>query len=244
MIKSISKLIDINADWNTGTLTDVVAVNDSLELDNWEETFETGNSFVDGGLTVSRETTSAKEGNYGLLTDGGNSYQQKVTSFTVSPNDTENKEISFRTWVRVESGLGLCGICFGVPETIGQNGYQIILDTRDGTTSSAGLQIRKDYDSLSVLAFDEVTINIDTWYKIRVTLDNSGHISTAVDDINGTVIASAMADDTSYSDGRFGICSYSESSFDTVFTRYTYQFSGIRLSETIDLSPIGSVERF
>ena len=34
MIKSISKLIDINADWNTGTLTDVVAVNDGLELDN------------------------------------------------------------------------------------------------------------------------------------------------------------------------------------------------------------------
>ena len=32
MIKSISKLIDINADWNNGTLTDVVAVNDSLEL--------------------------------------------------------------------------------------------------------------------------------------------------------------------------------------------------------------------
>ena len=34
MIKSISKLIDINADWNNGTLTDVVAVNDSLELAN------------------------------------------------------------------------------------------------------------------------------------------------------------------------------------------------------------------
>ena len=33
MIKSISKLIDTNADWNTGTLTDVVAVNDGLELD-------------------------------------------------------------------------------------------------------------------------------------------------------------------------------------------------------------------
>ena len=32
MIKSISKLIDTNAEWNNGTLTDVVAVNDSLEL--------------------------------------------------------------------------------------------------------------------------------------------------------------------------------------------------------------------
>ena len=32
MIKSISKLIDINADWNLGTLTDVVAVNEGLEL--------------------------------------------------------------------------------------------------------------------------------------------------------------------------------------------------------------------
>ena len=34
MIKSISKLIDTNADWNTGILTDVVAVNDGLELEN------------------------------------------------------------------------------------------------------------------------------------------------------------------------------------------------------------------
>ena len=32
MGESISKFIDITADWNTGTLTDVVAVNDSLEL--------------------------------------------------------------------------------------------------------------------------------------------------------------------------------------------------------------------
>ena len=34
MIKNISKLIDITADWNTGTLTDVVAVNDGLKLAN------------------------------------------------------------------------------------------------------------------------------------------------------------------------------------------------------------------
>ena len=32
MIKSISKLIDINAEWNNGTLTDVVVANDGLEL--------------------------------------------------------------------------------------------------------------------------------------------------------------------------------------------------------------------
>ena len=48
MIKNISKFIDITADWNTGTLTDVVAVNDSLQLTGSWDTSSATNYFSVG----------------------------------------------------------------------------------------------------------------------------------------------------------------------------------------------------
>ena len=55
MIKSISKLIDTNVEWNNGTLTDVVAVNDSLELaNNYSLSFDGTGDYVSvaGGSTL------------------------------------------------------------------------------------------------------------------------------------------------------------------------------------------------
>ncbi len=204
------------------------------------EDFEENNIFDLGDLSTSRENNSAKTGSYGLLVQGGANYHQKVYSeiFFLSNN------FSIQGWVRPESGgshsASLSGFSFGVPELIGDEGYQVILDVSDGSGSTANFQIRKDF--ITVLGSENPEVNEGSWYFIKAERKDNGDIIGRLYNENMDLLSSISVNDHTYTQGYIGISSFDRASFDDIsIVINDYIQEGYRISNPISLDNIKKV---
>jgi len=181
------------------------------------EDFETGNSLTLGDMPVERQAGSAKNGSYGLKRTSGAAASQKV----IDDIAERGADFLLSGWVRTDSDhsvTGLTGLCFGVPAGLGISGYQVLLDVRNGSagTTTAGIQLRKDYSTGSLLASASVTVNTNSWYFIEVTWSSAGLITAKLYNASLELISTISATDTTYASGKYGVAAYSNSSFDDI----------------------------
>ena len=165
MIKSISKLIDTNADWNTGTLTDVVAVNDSLELniitienENFETDLGGWQYFGAPGYSLSRVSDGGSYRAYisGESPGSGNSGMGKTFSI---PNHDE-VTLSF-TW-RAKSDTTVSTVT---------NAHLVILDAdTDNELYSEGLITGGSLDTGYNNYYKDITSIISGYSNITIQL--------------------------------------------------------------------------
>ena len=169
--------------------------------------FETETGFNYGSLNPVRTTEAKKNGEYGLRGDG-----EKVYKRACIPENS-GRDVVFKAWVcpRSSDVTSLAAICFGQQTTGERYGYQCLIDQRYGGV----MQIRKNYDSGSPLAESTIpTILVDTWYRFEVTWESSGKITFELYDTSNALIDTITANDTTYTDGYYGVAAYQNTDWD------------------------------
>jgi hypothetical protein len=169
--------------------------------------FETEVGFDYGSLNPTMATEAKKNGEYGIRGDGGKAYKRACRQ------ENSGRDVIFEAWVcpRSSDVTSLAAICFGQQTSGERNGYQCLIDQRSGGL----MQIRKNYDSSSPLAQSNVpTILDDTWYWFRVTWESNGQITFELYDATGSLIDSISANDSTYTDGYYGVAAYQNADWD------------------------------
>ncbi|MHA1223089.1 MAG: DUF2341 domain-containing protein, partial [Candidatus Heimdallarchaeaceae archaeon] len=176
--------------------------------------FENQTKFNEGTLSISYSQTNVKHGSYSLKAEGGENYKRK----TIDQNSSRNR--AFETWIMPLSSsvTSLAGIMIAA-QTTEKNGYQALLDQRNGTDSSSPEQLRKDYSTENILETGNYNITTNTWYFLRTIWLNNGTIKMELYNENETLLKSISASDSTYTDGHYGICAYQNAIFDVYRVR-------------------------
>lgn len=181
------------------------------------ENFEDGVSVFDAGDTSTFfiATDGGFAGsNYLRRTQAGNSHRGIRASSVTWDNATTE---TLRAYLRADAGgTNLAALRFGA-QTSSYNGYGAYIDTRNGSSGTAGFQLRLD-NGTSPLAWQSVTITPGTWYRVEVDWRNTSPRITArlYEGDGATVLAEITSDDTTYSTGEVGLHSFNQASFDEV----------------------------
>jgi len=174
--------------------------------------FEDSIDFDSGNLSVATSSASAKYGSLGIEADGGSGYSQ---AFRDGINSGRN--LVWETWVREDSGssnTSLGGI--GVGHQNGdadRNGYQAVIDPR----GSPYFFVREDYQSGSPLCTDNSNAVLqDTWYFVQLKWEDNGGLTGSVysNPASSTPILTCSANDTTYTDGEYGVSAYQMADWD------------------------------
>lgn len=188
------------------------------------ETFETGNLFTEGTLSVIRRAASAYKGGYGLYAEGHNSHLRTKLSSTVLQDTTGIYR--YETMVRPvlnSSSHSLVGLSFCGDVADTNNVYTAFIDTRNNEVnpsvplSDMGLQLRYGPGWDNILKTANLKINFGQWYRLVVTHNQTtGLIEVVLEDESGTVLNNISTVDQRLKGGRFGIFTVGVGDFDLV----------------------------
>lgn len=187
----------------------------------WED-FETGNRMTSIQEATTSEWARVDDGppnnfvfNYTNGLVWSTRWDDSIT-YSASPTFFMEGMVRVRT-----DGTTLAGLVIAKQAGANNNGYQILIDRRNGTGSSAGFHIRLNrlFSSGNILAFDAgVSIVTNRWYRIQVDWRDSGTRITArlYDTTTDTLISTLTTNNTTYTSGRLGIIGYQETSYDNI----------------------------
>ena len=227
MVESISRRTDTNAEWNTGILTDVVAVNDGLELvNNCFESFESdfGNFYANftAGGSYSLSSEQSRDGEFSL----------KITKDSSSDNISMMNDTDlfgyYEIWVYVSGNNSDWHL-------LGVSSMTIQFAKRDISNTNFAYEDTRVHSS----AQDTGIIQTQGWHKL--VIDNSDN--TLEVSIDNKVVYSA---DKLSSENSVHFSSYWNASagdvlyFDNFFCGYSLQ--GTRQSPQIDLPTAGTLD--
>lgn len=180
----------------------------------FEDFEDISHPFSSGSLAPTINTASEKNGVYGLEGDGLGGYRRAVVPKNL------NRGYTIEGWVYsgyAGDNADLPGLGIGMQSANELNGYQIILDWRSGTGTTADFQIRKNYGSSSPVATSSATtVTADTWYYINVTWQSNGRINATLQNSALQTVASLSAIDTTYTTGYYGVVAYRDGFWDDV----------------------------
>ena len=245
MIKRISKLIDINADWNNGTLTDVVAVNDGLELKNdYALSFDGVNDYVK--LSNSNTTFTDFE-----LEINAELYRSTAIQMIIGIFEPSVDATNYSIGLFITSDDNLNFVCrspsgsyqvitfnyssFGEIKKINakKNGNTLELYVDDVLEASAtftdfittfdDIYLGKNVDENSFDYFADCLIK-----NAKISLDNTTFLDWEMNEGTGTTLTDYAGSNDGTINGATWINSYLP--------------TGNRLSPTIDLSTVGTVD--
>ena len=235
----IIETTDTQAGWGAGTLSGVVATTNGLELGPETEDFESTHGLTEGNMPVAISPAQSASGANSLAGSVSKAYSQRVSPEVCS----RGQDFFYSGMVRIDSGwitTGLTGLCIGVPAGLGKLGYQIILDDRNGETTSAAMQIRVDYDSTRILGNNtSVSVAADTWYRLDITWSVAGVITAKLYNLAGTYLAEVSGVDQTYTAGKCGVCCYESAFWDDLKFPFCLA-SGQRIAPAIDISSLSA----
>ncbi len=166
---------------------------------------------IDTGETsyFTRTANSAKNGSFGLLGRGSNSYREAVISGT----DEALDGLHIGAWLRADDDGGHSFKAPGIIYcwTDASNHYVAGIDMRD-----PNIYIREPFSSFGSesSSLSNSSIVHDTWFWMEVTGNSTSSTATLYDDIGGTVIATVTRVDNTQTSGPIGVAVYSDGAFD------------------------------
>lgn len=188
------------------------------------ETFETGNLFTEGTLSVIRQATSAYKGGYGLYAAGTHDTLRTKLSSVVLQDLTGTYR--YETMVRpvlTDWGQSLVGLAFCGATADTQDVYSAFIDTRNTAnnpavpTTTMGLQLRYGPGWNELLNATLQEINFGQWYRLVVTHNQTtGLIEVVLEDEDGVVLNKITKVDKRLKGGRFGVFTVGAGDFDLV----------------------------
>jgi len=237
--KTGSDVTDIEtttADFAEGTLTDVVAVNDGLELVfkkvYLDDDFENGNINGWNGDTVNVliDDTSKVNGTYSIVSD---------SSDAIIWNGEDLEESYNEMYFHCVDGAGVGQEIKMLIRYQDDNNYY---DIRWGGNSALEFAVTNG-GTRTVLTSNTQDITAGTTYMFIVSTD-SDYFNARLCDSNGNEIAGVRTYDTTFTHGYTGVFLRNEANIyvDDVFQRnQDYEPTGTRQSPQLDLSPIDTV---
>ena len=178
------------------------------------EDFESGNQFNAGSSGWTRSGTHAAAGSFGYGRGSGTSHQSRSYSgetFSAGP------DFNYEGWIRLDDGgTNLAGLVFGHTGS-GNNGYQVIIDGRNGSGSSAPFQLRLNASTTPLGTSTSPTISNNAWYRITVEWRTSApRITCRLYNASGSLLATITSNNTNYTSGRLALHAYNAASFDNI----------------------------
>jgi hypothetical protein len=179
--------------------------------------------WIDGisGLLVS--TDVAFSGTKSLkVEDNSGDIIGRTPFFNIKSTRTNPVKIS--TWVYTTSDASTTNLCgVGIfndgnetPATY-SDGYYAVVDTRNGTGSTAAFQIRKTADSGTILDSDDsLSVVSDAWYRVEMYVDGDNQIVAKLYDTDMELLSTLTSTDTDYTEGYFALTTYEEAYFDDI----------------------------
>ena len=242
MGNSISRRTDTNVEWNTGTLTDVVAVNDALEL--------VGGAVTNYDYTSDPNLTGVNGESYAIydaVNDRINFHITRLDSFSryhaVSPVDRQNYTLEHDITITNEH-FDQWGEIAGIILTGTGISLWLTFDTDTGATTTLNFR-------LGGFTGSRYAVTLNETYHVKSVVQNGNAICTVKNSSGTTVISETTFISSPGICDTFGFGfpavedsqdNWTEGYIDNLSISGGYIGQGNRLSPTIDLSAIGSVE--
>lgn len=186
----------------------------------WED-FETGNRMIGTSRRPLSDWNRVDEGDkspqHVMSYTGPASHAQiyqTVTTYSASPT------FLLECRVRMNAGgTNLAGPAFGKQSSGNFDGYTVILDTRNRTGGTAGLQLRLN-NGTSPLAWQAIAINVGEWYRVQMEWRTSGTRITvrlySDSPVANSLLATITSTNSAYTSGFLGLHAYNPASFDDI----------------------------
>ncbi|MFH1916375.1 MAG: Ig-like domain-containing protein [Nanoarchaeota archaeon] len=196
----------------------------------WDDFEDLTHNFTDGTVGATITANAKKNGNYGLQGDGNAGYKRAVKPETMA------RGLIIEGWV-FSQGNGttadLPGLELGMSSTTEANGFQAVLDWRSGTGSSSDMQIRRNFNSGSVIASSTAnTVEKFKWYYIKFTWQADSFMRMEVWNASMVPWGNLTATDATYTTGYYGVGAYRNGWWDDVAVRlFTTSEPGANVSD-------------